>query len=310
MRRALQARARTIEFGHAGDVETFLDAQPLLEAPPHLVGVGLGPENHFAQLHALAQIALVDLLSQKQSHGGGGAQAGGTHVLKQLEVDLHVARPHRQGHGPEMLAAQLEAGPGRPQAVAHGDLHPVQGGQAGQLVAASEHLLPGVDVALGVGQYLALAGGAGRGVDAHHLGLGHGQKRQGIALAQILDGGQRQPGEVVQGQVLAGLVAGLGQALPVDRAAGKGVAAGPVEAGGLDVGDGLGGKIGQKTVCRHGRLRVGGIGGGFYPKTAIKKTPTTITAAPGRRWARSDSRKTTAPRSTPKMMLRRLTAMT
>ena len=87
-------------------------------------------------------------------------------------MQVEVSRPQGHGHGPQPLAPRLEAHPRRPQAVAHGDLHPVEVGDARHLVAAGEEIAPVVDVLLGVAQDLPLAGGAGRGMDADDLLVG------------------------------------------------------------------------------------------------------------------------------------------
>ena len=42
-------------------------------------------------------------------------------------MHIDIARSHRDGHGADLLAAQLKAHAGGPDAVAHGDLHAVQG---------------------------------------------------------------------------------------------------------------------------------------------------------------------------------------
>ena len=101
-------------------------------------------------------------------------------------MHVDVARPHRDGQGPQPLHPQLEAHPRGPDAVAHGDLHPVQGRDPGHLVAAGEKMLPVVDVLLGVAQDLALAGGAAGGVDAHDLLIGHRPEGEGVAVPQVL----------------------------------------------------------------------------------------------------------------------------
>ena len=89
------------------------------------------------------------------------------------------------GERPEALAAELEARPGGPQAIPHGNLHTVFRGQPGKLVAAGHLERERVHVLLGVGEDFAFAGRTGRGVHAHDFGGLHAKQGQGIAVAQV-----------------------------------------------------------------------------------------------------------------------------
>ena len=94
----------------------------------------------FLQVDLVGDAPLVDLLGHEQAHGGGAAEHRGLQVHQELAVQVEVARPHGDGHGPQPLHPGLEAHPRGPEAVAHGDLHPVQGGDPGHLVAAGEEM--------------------------------------------------------------------------------------------------------------------------------------------------------------------------
>ena len=85
---------------------------------------------------------LVHLLGQKEPHGGGAAEHRGLQVHQELAVHVEVPRPHGHRHGPQPLHPRLEAHPRGPEAVAHGDLHPVQVRDPGHFVAAGEEVLP------------------------------------------------------------------------------------------------------------------------------------------------------------------------
>mgnify|MGYP005871932495 CR=1 FL=1 len=113
-------------------------------------------------------------------------------------MHLQVAGAHGDGEHAEALAAQLEARTGRPQAVTHGHLHAVQGGQARHLVATG-HLQGKIIHVIGrVSQDLALARGAAGGMDAHHFLFGHAEQGQGIAFAQVFHVHGGQTAQIVQ----------------------------------------------------------------------------------------------------------------
>ncbi len=142
----------------------------------------------------------------------------------------HIPRPHGQGQSPELFAAQLEPGPGRPDPVAHRDLDPVFLAEPGHLVAAGEEVGPVVDIFLGVGQDLALARGSGGGVDPDHLFQGNREQGEGIAPPKIVGLGKGQLPDVVQALDGIRTNPGLIQPFPVELRALAGVSQGPFEA--------------------------------------------------------------------------------
>ncbi len=147
-------------------------------------------------------------------------------------------------------------------------------------------------------------------MDADHLLLGDREQGQGIALAQVFHGGQGQPGQIVQGQGLAGLVAHGGQAFAVNRGTGEGVPDGPVEALGLPGGQGFVGKIGEETVRGHGKAPGWRDRWGVLPENRDKENARAHDKCPGEPMEHIGLRKKAAPMSTANTMLRRLTAMT
>ena len=154
-------------------------------------------------------------------------------VHQEFAVHVHVSRPQGHGHGPQLLRPGLEAHARGPNPVAHRDLHPVQGGDAGHFVAAGEEMAPVVHVFLGIAQDLAFAGGAAGGVDAHDLLKGHGPEGEGVAVPQVVPGGERQLAQVSKFPDSVGADPGRVQVCPVKAGTFIGVAHGPLEAGEL-----------------------------------------------------------------------------
>ena len=189
------ADARAVHLGEAVNVVN-LDAQLVLNAVAHLLAPALGADDALLQVNLVAQVALGDLLGEKQRVGAGGADDRGLQILHHLQLLLGVARPHGNGHGAQALGAQLETDAGRPQAVARGDLDAVERGDARHLVAAGELRGPVDDVLLGVGDDNRRARGARGAVDAHDFLVGHRLQPQRIHRAQVIFLGKGQLFEV------------------------------------------------------------------------------------------------------------------
>ncbi|KAF5029371.1 hypothetical protein DSECCO2_649280 [anaerobic digester metagenome] len=258
--RALDAGAWPVELSQAGDVEELGPAEELRDLLAHGAAGALGAVDDLLHGDPVGDAALVDLLGHQQGHGGRGAEDRGLEIEQELDLHVDVARPHGHGQGPDPLAAELESHARGPHAVAHGDLHAVQGRDAGRLVAAGEHGDPVVEVLLGVAQDLALARGAGAGVHAHELLEGHALQGKGVAVAQVLGGGEGQAAQVVQ--ALDG-VGGDAGGLELGAICGRtlvGVAHGPLESFelvGLEV---LGGGEGGHEIGLHGSFLQSDIG--------------------------------------------------
>ena len=112
---------------------------------------------------------------------------------------------HWNGHGPEALAPELEPDAGRPEAVPHGDLHPVLPGKAGHLVAAGEHVGPVPEVLFGVAEDFSFSGGPGRGMNPDHVLEGDREKRERISFPKVVRGGERELPKIFQGGDIPGL---------------------------------------------------------------------------------------------------------
>jgi hypothetical protein len=57
------------------------------------------------------QALALDLFARSRAMEAVDAQAGAAHVGEDLGLDVEHARAHGQGHGPEVLAAELEPAP-------------------------------------------------------------------------------------------------------------------------------------------------------------------------------------------------------
>ncbi len=58
---------------------------------------------------------------------------------------------------------------------------------------------PGLDILFGIADDGRFAGGAGRGVDPHHILQRHGEQAEGIVVAQIVLVGERQILQIGEG---------------------------------------------------------------------------------------------------------------
>ena len=158
-------------------------AEQLGDLLAHGTRAALGPVDDLADVDLVGHAPAVNLLGGQKRHGSRAAKDGGTGIEHELDVHVQIARPHRHGHGAQALAAQLKTHTGGPDAVAHGDLNPVQGRDAGHFIATGEEVDPVVNVFLGIAENLAFAGGSRAGVDTHDLLEGHGPQGEGIAVA-------------------------------------------------------------------------------------------------------------------------------
>jgi len=131
-------------------------------------------------------------------------------------VDFGIGGADRDCHGSEPLAARLKADPGSPQAVADGDLHPVQKRQSSHFVAAGEHIRPIVEILSSISEDLPFAGGPGRGVDTADALEGHRPQGEGIVVLEVLRAEAGQAAQIVQGAHLVGVDPGAVEPLPIE----------------------------------------------------------------------------------------------
>ncbi len=90
----------------------------------------------------------------------------------------------------------MRAEPAGKQAVAIGIVDNVARPRPAGAKRSRNQVGPIVDVLRGVADNRWLAGGARRGMDAHHLGLRHGKQAKRIVVAQVGLVGERQLGDI------------------------------------------------------------------------------------------------------------------
>ena len=154
---------------------------------------------------------------------------------------------HGDGERPEALAAELEARPGGPQAIPHGNLHTVFRGQPGKLVAAGHLERERVHVLLGVGEDFAFAGRTGRGVHAHDFGGLHAKQGQGIAVAQVGHVRKGQTADIIKRLDVLAAGNARGGELGAVLGALHGLLHRPSDARELVFGKEIGGKMGKEA---------------------------------------------------------------
>ena len=102
-------------------------------------------------------------------------------------------------------------------AVAEGDLGDVAVVGAGGDGEPADEVGPRLEVRLRVAADHGLARGPGRRVELDDFAHGHGEQAEGVVVAEVRLLRERQTGDVVQALEVAGLEAGLGELLPVER---------------------------------------------------------------------------------------------
>ena len=176
-----------------------IDGKALLDRAAHLVGPGLGTEDAQAQRRA----ARIDALAV---HLVGDCQ----HVARRhhddvgLEIgdQLHLALGHAAAEGndgePEPLGAVMGAEAAGEKPVAVGDMHLIPGPRARGADGARHEMRPAVDIARRVADDGGFARRTRGGVDAHDAVHRHGEHAEGIALAQVRLGGEREALQILE----------------------------------------------------------------------------------------------------------------
>ena len=150
MRVAADADAGSVDLGQPVDVVDG-DAHLVLDAFAGLLAPTLGSDDAALQVDLVAQAALVDLFGEQQRIRAGRGNDRGSQVLHHLQLLVGIAWTGRDGHGAQALATELKADAGCPQAVTWGYLHAVFIRDAGDPIAAGEHVGPVVHVPPRVG---------------------------------------------------------------------------------------------------------------------------------------------------------------
>ena len=200
-----------------------VDVHARLDGAAHLVGPGLGtedaqPQREFARIEP----HVLDFLGDRQHVAGRDHDDVGLEVLDQLDLALGLAATERHHGQAQPLGAVVRAQPAGEQAVAVADVHHVTRPRTGGADAARHGVGPDVDVLLRVADHGRLAGGAAAGVDAHDLLARHGEDAEGVAVAQILLGGEGELGQVRQLPEVVRVHAGFVELASVDRRVGVG----------------------------------------------------------------------------------------
>ena len=115
---------------------------------------------------------------------------GGAEVLEQHDLAPGVAAGHGDHRGPQAFGAVVGAQAAGEQAVAVGVVDDIAPVGAGRGQGPGHELGPGLQVPCGVGHRGGFAGGAGAGVNPHHLLHGHGEHAEGVIVPQILFSGE------------------------------------------------------------------------------------------------------------------------
>jgi hypothetical protein len=156
-------------FGQAVDVDR-VDAGRCFDLAAHGVGPGLGAEDADLQRRRRRVDPLtLEFLDDVQHVRRRDHDDRGLEVLDQLDLLLGLPARHRHHGAAQALGAVVRAQAAGEQAIAVGDVDHVAGTAAGRADRTGDQVGPGVDVALGVADHGRLAGGAARGVHAHHL---------------------------------------------------------------------------------------------------------------------------------------------
>ncbi len=132
----------------------------------------------------------------------------GREVADQLHLLFRLAARHRDHRAPRRLRAVVRTESAREQPVAVGDVHRHAAPPARRPNRARDQIAPGGDVVARIADHRGFAGGAGGGVNARHLVPGHGEKAEGIGVAQVRLGGERKASQIRERAQLAGMHAG------------------------------------------------------------------------------------------------------
>ena len=142
---AVDSDARSVDLSQSVNI-VKLDSEDALNSVAHCLTPTLRADDAFFKMNLVLDSALLDLLSQKESIRGSGAEDCGLHVHHHLELLLGIAGSHRNDHSAEFFSTVLETDTGSPETVAGCDMNAILIGDAGGLIAALEHLAPVVNV--------------------------------------------------------------------------------------------------------------------------------------------------------------------
>ena len=175
-----------------------LDAPDLLDAPPRFLGVRLGADEGGAQGQVLPGVdrRLGEERGEAQRVAGEDVHDRGAELLHEPQLPLAVARADGDRERPEPLGAVVQADAAREQAVAHHVLEHVGLPHAGHVHGPGREVGPPFDIGPCVVDDRGVAGGARRGVQAHHLLHRHREEAVGEMVPQVRLGGEGQARDV------------------------------------------------------------------------------------------------------------------
>ncbi len=202
---AFVGHARSDHLREPVDVHR-VQVAPRLDLAAHLVGPRLGPEDADLQ----AGVGRVEplrrhLVEDVEEIGWRHHDHPGGEVLDELDLAGGHAAGYGNDRAAQPLATVMGPEPAGKQAVAVGHVHDVTRSGAGGAHGTGHAVGPHGDVVGGVAHHRRLAGGTGRGVDAHELFARHREHAKGIVAAQVVLGGEREVAEIVEPLEVAGV---------------------------------------------------------------------------------------------------------
>ena len=186
-----------------------LDAGPGLDLGAHLVGPGFGAEDAVSQrarrrVHALA----FHLVDDREHVGRRDHDDVGPEVADQGDLTLGHTAGHGHDGAAELLRAVVRAEAAGEQPVAVGVVQQVSRTPAGGSDGARHHRRPHVEVVPGVTDDGRATGRARGRVHPGDLVARHGEHAEGVVLAQVGLGREREAGEIGQLTAVLGMHAG------------------------------------------------------------------------------------------------------
>ena len=156
-------------------------------------------------------------LSEEHGVGGCAAEGGGAEVVHQRDLLLCVAGGYGDDTGADVGGSVVGTQTAGEQPIAVRDLEDVflRGSVGGE--GAGDALRPHCKVLACVKHYNRLAGGAGRGVDAHNLAHRDGGKAEGVVVAKARLVCKWQFGDVLDAVDVIGREVHLLEPLAVER---------------------------------------------------------------------------------------------
>ncbi len=197
--RAFAGDAGADDFGETVVVEG-VDAQLFLNGAAHLFRPRLAaevgePEREVPFFQPLA----LNGFREVQGVGGGADQCVDPGVLEQHDLPLGVAAGGGQHRRADPFDAAVQPEAAGEEAVTEGNLYELVAGQAACNQEAGAEIGPELHILFGVADEGRLAGGAARSVDAGEFAPGHRKEAEGIGVAEVLLGGERETLQVGDG---------------------------------------------------------------------------------------------------------------